>query len=102
MRIKQKRSYLWQVVLAATLMLVPAHFDAGPRPQSPPNISVNGYVSGDRVPRGRAARAVVVMEIPSGYHVNSNRPLEKFLIPTQLQNEAPGGVRVSAVSYPRA
>jgi DsbC/DsbD-like thiol-disulfide interchange protein len=42
------------------------------------------------------------MEIPAGYHVNSNRPLEKFLIPTQLQVEAPDGVRVSAVSYPRA
>jgi len=42
------------------------------------------------------------MEIPSGYHTNSNRPLEKFLIATQLQIEAPQGVRVGPVVYPRA
>lgn len=41
------------------------------------------------------------MDIPSGYHVNSNRPLEKFLIPTQLQIEAPQGVRVGPILYPR-
>jgi thioredoxin:protein disulfide reductase len=42
------------------------------------------------------------MDIPSGYHVNSNRPLEKFLIPTQLTIEAPKGIRVGRVIYPRA
>ena len=70
--------------------------------QSPPNINVSGYVTGDSVRRGRSAKAVVVMDIPGGFHVHSNRPLEKFLIATQLQVEAPAGVRVSAVSYPRA
>jgi thiol:disulfide interchange protein DsbD len=42
------------------------------------------------------------MDIPSGYHVNSNRPLEKFLIATQLQIEAPNGIRVGPIMYPRA
>lgn len=42
------------------------------------------------------------MDIPSGYHANSNRPLEKFLIATQLQVEAPQGVRIGAIVYPRA
>jgi len=42
------------------------------------------------------------MDIPSGYHVNSNRPLEKFLIATQVKVEAPTGIRVGPVSYPRA
>ncbi|MDQ3472763.1 MAG: protein-disulfide reductase DsbD N-terminal domain-containing protein [Acidobacteriota bacterium] len=70
--------------------------------QSPPNINVNGYVVGDNVRRGRSAKAVVEMDIPGGFHVHSNRPLEKFLIATQLKVEAPAGVRVSAVSYPRA
>ena len=69
--------------------------------QSPPNINVNGYVAGDNVRRGRSAQAVVVMDIPSGFHVHSNRPLEKFLIATQLQIEAPNGVRVGSVIYPR-
>lgn len=101
---KTVKSYrhLWQLFLTITLLVSSASFYAIAQPQSPPNISVNGYVSGDSVRRGRSAQAVVVMEIPSGFHVNSNRPLEKFLIPTQLQIEAPAGVKVSAVSYPRA
>jgi DsbC/DsbD-like thiol-disulfide interchange protein len=41
------------------------------------------------------------MDIPGGYHVNSNRPLEKFLIATQLQIEAPKGIRVGPIVYPR-
>ena len=70
-------------------------------PQSPPRIEVNGYLSPDKVKRGRMAQATVVMDIPSGFHVNSSKPLEKFLIATQLQIEAPGGVRVGPVVYPR-
>ncbi len=42
------------------------------------------------------------MDIPSGYHVNSSKPLEKFLIPTQIKVEAPKDLRVGPVGYPRA
>jgi thiol:disulfide interchange protein len=42
------------------------------------------------------------MDIPSGYHANSNRPLEKFLIATQLKIEGPRGIRVGPILYPRA
>lgn len=67
-----------------------------------PNISAKGSFSPGKVVRGRRARATVVLEIPHGYHVHSNRPLEKFLIATQLKVEAPDGLRVGPVSYPRA
>ena len=101
MKTRKSNKYLWQLFLAITLLVSSASFYATALPQSAPNIAVNGSVSSDSVRRGSSARAVVVMEIPAGYHVNSNRPLEKFLIPTQLQVEAPAGVKVSAVSYPR-
>jgi hypothetical protein len=42
------------------------------------------------------------MEIPSGFHVHSNKPLESFLIATKLAVEAPKGVRVGPITYPRA
>jgi len=71
-------------------------------PQSAPNIGVNGYASTDKVQRGRIVQVAVVMDIPHGYHVNSNHPLESFLRATQLKVEAPGGVRVGPVAYPRA
>jgi DsbC/DsbD-like thiol-disulfide interchange protein len=93
---------LIQLLLLTILLIAPASFLASPLPQSAPNINVTAAVSPDKVQRGRTVRATVVMDIPSGFHVNSNLPLEKFLIPTQLKIETPRGVRVSAVSYPRA
>jgi DsbC/DsbD-like thiol-disulfide interchange protein len=102
MKTKTPAKYFFQVVLAATLLIIPAAFHATPLPQSQPNIVVSGNLAADKAPRGRSAQAMVVMDIPSGFHVHSNKPLEKFLIPTQLQIEAPKGVRVGAVVYPRA
>ena len=91
-----------QILLVAGFMVLPGSFYSAPMPQSAPNIGINGSLSPDKTRRGRMVQATVVMDIPSGYHVNSNRPLEKFLIPTQLTIEAPKGIRVGRVSYPRA
>jgi DsbC/DsbD-like thiol-disulfide interchange protein len=93
--------YVVQSLLAVCLLSISAAFVA-PSPQSAPNIGISGSLSADSVRKGRSAQAVVVMDIPSGFHVHSNRPLEKFLIATQLQVEAPKGVKVGAVVYPRA
>lgn len=101
MKTENLARYFFQVFMAATLLIIPAAFYATSLPQSQPNIVVTGKLRGDKAPPGRAAQAVVVMDIPSGFHVHSNRPLEKFLIATQLQIEAPKGVRVGAVVYPR-
>ena len=90
------------LALAAALLLVPANFFAAVVPQSSPNIPVNGSLAASRIARGRAVQGTVVMDIPSGYHANSNRPLERFLIATQLQIEAPQGIRVGPIVYPRA
>ncbi|HKQ54212.1 MAG TPA: protein-disulfide reductase DsbD domain-containing protein [Pyrinomonadaceae bacterium] len=66
------------------------------------NIRVNGFFSVDKAQRGRTVQAAVVLDIPAGFHINSNRPLAKFLIPTSVKVEAPGGIKVGVVSYPRA
>lgn len=92
-----------RLLLMAAFLIVPANLYSATVAQSgPPNISVTGSLSSNKLKRGRTVQATVVMNIPSGYHVNSSRPLEKFLIATQLKVEAPKGIRVSAVSYPRA
>lgn len=100
MRMLKLRKYFFTFLFATAVVAVATNSTAFA--QSPPNINVNGYLVGDNVRRGRSAKAVVEMDIPGGFHVHSNRPLEKFLIATQLKVEAPAGVRVSAVSYPRA
>ena len=79
-----------------------APLPAAVAPEPEPNISVKGYYANDKAPRGRTVQAAIVLEIPSGYHVNANRPLGKYAIPTSLKIEAPRGVTVGPVTYPRA
>jgi DsbC/DsbD-like thiol-disulfide interchange protein len=71
-----------------------------PEPQ-PSNIGINGFFSVNSAQQGGSFQAVVVMEIPRGLHVNSNRPLGKYAVPTTVKVDAPRGIRVTPVSYPR-
>lgn len=52
------------------------------------------------VKRGGSARGTIVMDIPGGLHVNSNRPGSEFAIPTTA-NISAAGAKVGGVSYPR-
>lgn len=88
------------VVVLATAAALSATFPAVPAPE--PNIGVKGYYSNDKAQRGRVVRAAIVIEIPAGYHVNANRPLGKYAIPTTLKIEAPKGVTIGPISFPRA
>ncbi|HEV7903736.1 MAG TPA: protein-disulfide reductase DsbD domain-containing protein [Pyrinomonadaceae bacterium] len=65
------------------------------------NIGVNGFFSTDKAQRGGSVQAAVVLDIPHGFHVNSNRAA-KFSIPTVVKVDVPRGLRVGAVAYPRA
>jgi DsbC/DsbD-like thiol-disulfide interchange protein len=71
-----------------------------PEPQSS-NIGVNGFFSVDPAQQGSTFQAAVVMDIPRGMHVNSNRPLGKYAVPTVVKIDSPRGLRVTPVSYPR-
>lgn len=102
MKTRHSARVLSTALFAVVQLCFPTGFDAIATPQSAPNIGVNGYLSGGTANRGRPAKAVVTMDVPSGFHVHSNRPLEKFLIATQLQIDAPKGVRIGPISYPRA
>ena len=91
------------LLFAAALLLVSSNFYARRAPALlQPNISINGFFSTDRVQRGTTLQAALVMDIPDGFHVNSSRPLSSFSVPTTVKIEAPRGMRVSAVSFPRA
>jgi DsbC/DsbD-like thiol-disulfide interchange protein len=66
------------------------------------NVSVNGFFSVDPAQQGSNFQAAIVLEIPDGVHVNSNRPLGKYAIPTTVKIDAPRGLKITPVSYPRA
>jgi len=51
---------------------------------------------------GASAQISVVLDIDSGYHINSNRPTEKYLIPTALKFDRMPGLTVAIVRYPKA
>jgi DsbC/DsbD-like thiol-disulfide interchange protein len=102
---KHSRRATILLLLAGILLAPPVNFRASASLAPAPlqaNISVNGFFAADKARRGRTLQAAVVLDIPSGYHINSNRPLAKFLIPTSLKIDAPNGIQVGAVSYPRA
>jgi hypothetical protein len=71
-----------------------------PEPQAS-NIGVNGYFSVDPAQQGSTFQAAVVMDIPRELHVNANKPLGKYAVPTVVRVDAPRGFRVTPVTYPR-
>ena len=83
------------------LLLIPATLYSKPAPQSSSDIHVTGAIAPDKIKKGRSVRATVVMDIPHGLHVQSNKPLDKFLVPTKLDVETPSGMKVGPISYPR-
>ncbi len=84
------------------MMLVPVSFYSKPRPQSGNDVQTSGSLTPDKVKKGRIVKAMVVMDIPNGLHVQSNKPLDKFLVATKLDVETPQGMTVGPISYPRA
>ena len=80
------------------LFLLPATLYA----QSSGDVNVSGSITPDKIKKGRVVRGSVLIEIPSGLHVQSNKPLDKYLIPTKLDIETPQGMKVGPISYPRA
>jgi Disulphide bond corrector protein DsbC len=58
------------------------------------------FVSVDRVPRGTEFQAAIVVDIARGYHMNSNKPTDPYLIPTTLKAEVPAGIELRETIYP--
>lgn len=52
------------------------------------------------ISKGGSAAVQVVLEIQNGFHVNSNRPSDEFLIATSLKLETPEGLSTTRVVYP--
>ena len=93
---------IFRVLPLIAILVIPATFYSSPAPQSSADVNVSGSLAPDKVKKGRVVRASVVMDIPAGLHVQSNKPLDKFLIATKLDVETPTGMKVGPISYPRA
>ena len=84
------------------LLLAPAALYSNPVPQSASDVKVSGSIAPDKIKKGRVVKASVVIDIPKGLHVQSSKPLDKYLIATKLDVETPSGMKAGPISYPRA
>ena len=58
------------------------------------------YVSLEPVPRGRTFEVAIVVEIARGYHMNSHKPTDPYLIATTLTAQVPAGFEILDTVYP--
>jgi len=58
------------------------------------------YTSLDPVPRGKEFQVAVVVDIQNGYHMNSHKPLDSYLIPTTVTPQLPAGITLADTVYP--
>jgi hypothetical protein len=63
-------------------------------------VKAHSFVSFEPVPREKEFQVAVVAEIHSGYHVNSHKPSDEYLIATTLTPQLPAGFRVLDTIYP--
>jgi len=63
-------------------------------------VKERAYVSVDPAPRGAEFQIAVVVNIQNGYHMNSHKPLDAYLIPTTLTPQLPPGIRLVEAMYP--
>jgi DsbC/DsbD-like thiol-disulfide interchange protein len=58
------------------------------------------YVSLEQVPAGHEFEVAIVVDILTGYHMNSHKPTESYLIPTSISLATTPGIREVSTSYP--
>ncbi len=70
-------------------------------PKNPSEIvTTHSFVSLDPVPRGKEFQAAIVVKIATGYHMNSHKPSDSYLIPTTLTPQLPSGFKMAEAVYP--
>src|SRR5581483_9340171 len=94
--------YFFSVLAGCALMFLAAC--AGARAQAMPSaasvVKPRAVVSLDPVPRGKEFQAAIVVEIARGFHMNSHKPTDEFLIPTTLTPQLPPGFQLKDTVYP--
>ncbi len=58
------------------------------------------FVSLDPVPRDKEFQAAIVVDIQRGYHMNSHKPTDPYLIPTTIIAQVPAGIELRDTIYP--
>jgi hypothetical protein len=65
-------------------------------------VKVRPGASSYTLKQGTAAKVELVLDIDSGYHINSNRPNDRNLVATALKFDKMPGLVLTPVVYPKA
>ena len=68
----------------------------------PPDVAIIPVSETDAVHPGTTAHVALSVTLDPGFHVNSNTPLDEFLIPTVLTLDPPAGISLEALAFPEA
>ena len=65
-------------------------------------IRINTISSFDKVNAGGQFKIAVKLNIKDTWHINSNKPTEDYLIPSQVSIQIPEGFKLEKTNYPPA
>ena len=97
---------LLAAALLATADPVPAGPHAGPdgvgeKEKPKPKVRARAYLKTDRLPAGRTTEVAVVLQVAEGWHINTNPPRPKFVVPTEVTVKTKRGTVVGTFEYPK-
>jgi hypothetical protein len=97
------RLNFWLAIAAAAMFLATQSSgvlaqDALPSPAAV--VKAQTFVSLEPAPRGKAFEVAIVVEIARGFHMNSHKPTDPYLIPTTLTPQTPAGFEIVDTIYP--
>lgn len=60
------------------------------------------FLGKDKVYAGEEVKTAIKLNIESGWHINSNKPNEDFLVPTQITLDTAYGFKIDKFNFPQA
>ncbi len=99
----------WRLILAAALILgiwnigyAEIDFGTPPIETDETLVEVSTALSYTSVESGHSWKAALIADIKPGWHINSSKPYQDWLIPAGLSFENPAGFQVSNITFPEA
>jgi len=99
---RQIFSPLSRLTISLCVCLAWASLNTAQAQTTPPKITTKLSLTTANVQKGRSVSASLVLDIPRGYHVNAHDPVSRFALPTKIEVDAPSGIKIGSISYPRA
>lgn len=58
------------------------------------------FLSVDRLPAGGTCRVAVMLDVESGWHINTNPARPEFVVPTTIKFKSEHGTKLAGIEYP--